>query len=100
MNGKKILLRVSTSINYETGDVAAVYFYIRAGKSALVKEFARGRAFADYDRHGNLLGIEILAPCEIAVLDKIARREPKPVKNFLRNSIPREMALADSGLHS
>ncbi len=44
---------------------------------------------ADYDPNGHLLGIEILAPCEIAVLDKIARRESKPIKNFLRNSIPR-----------
>ena len=95
MNGRKIILEVSTQVNYETGDVSAVYFYIRPGKSALVKEFAGGCAFADYDRNGHLLGIEILAPCEIAVLDKIARRESKPIKNFLRNSIPREMALAD-----
>jgi uncharacterized protein YuzE len=95
MTGKKIILEVSTQVNYETGDVSAVYFHIRPGKSALVKEFAGGSAFADYDRHGNLLGIEVLAPCEIAVLDKIARQESKPVKNFLRNSIPREMALAD-----
>jgi uncharacterized protein YuzE len=95
MNAKKIILEVSTQVNYETGDVSAVYFYIRPGKSALVKEFAGGCAFADYDRNGHLLGIEILAPCQIAVLDKIARRESKPIKNFLRNSIPREMALAD-----
>ncbi len=95
MNAKKVILEVSTQVNYETGDVSAVYFYIRPGKSALVKEFAEGCAFADYDRNGHLLGIEILAPGEIAVLDKIARREPKPIKNFLRNSIPREMALAD-----
>jgi hypothetical protein len=49
--------------------------------------------------HGNLLGIEVLPPSDIAVLDKIVRQESKPVKNFLRNSIPREMAPDDLRIH-
>lgn len=93
MTKKKIDLDMTIQINRETGKVSAAYFYIRKGKSAHVREFADGAAFADYDRKGNLLGVELLAPCQITVLDKIARREPAPVKTFLKGSIPREMAL-------
>src|SRR5205807_2776938 len=78
----------------ETGKVEAVYFYIRPGKAAETREYAEGKALADYDRKGRLLGIELLAPCEATILDKISRKEPAPIKKFLRGSIPREMALA------
>jgi uncharacterized protein YuzE len=84
-------MELTLSINKMTGRVSAAYFYIRRGKSAQVKEFAEGRAFADYDRKGQLLGIELLAPCEIKVLDRIASKEPIAIKNFLRGSAPREM---------
>jgi uncharacterized protein YuzE len=96
MKPTKITLQMTLEVDQDTGNVVAVYFYIRKGKSAHIKEFAQGRAFADYDKKGYLLGIELLAPCEIKVLDKIASKEPAPVKNFLRASIPREMALAES----
>jgi uncharacterized protein YuzE len=78
-------MRVET--NESTGEIMAVYWNIRNGKSQTVKEFADGAAFADYSRNGKLLGIELLAPCTIRVLDKIAGQ--KPAKAFLKNSIPR-----------
>jgi uncharacterized protein YuzE len=89
----KITLRADVEVDGETGKIDAVYFYIRPGKAAETREFADGRALADYDRKGNLLGIELLGPCEVEILDKISRGEPAPVKIFLRGSIPREMAL-------
>jgi uncharacterized protein YuzE len=91
---KKIYLRTEIEIDDETGKVVASYFYIRPGKAAETREYADGKALADYDRQGNLLGIELLGPLDITDLDKISRGEPAPVKNFLRGSIPREMALS------
>jgi hypothetical protein len=90
---KPLILKITTETNKATGDLVAVYFYVREGKSAEIREYADGRAFADYNRQGELLGVELLAPCEITVLDRIARREPKPVKRFLRSAIPLEMAV-------
>ena len=67
----------------------AVYWSVRKGRSQTVKEFADGAAFADYDRKGRLLGIELLSPCSVRILDKIAGQNP--AKAFVKNSIPRAM---------
>lgn len=90
----KLSMRVDTEVDNLTGSVVAVYFYIRRGHAAETREYAEGRALADYDRKGNLLGIELLGPCEVAILDKISRSQPAPIKKFLRGSIPHQMALA------
>jgi uncharacterized protein YuzE len=81
--------QVSVETHNQTGAVLAVYLQIRKGKSTVTKEYANGDAFADYDRNGRLLGIELLAPCRASVLDRIAKQ--KPAKDFVRNSIPRGM---------
>lgn len=82
--------QVEVETNGQTGEVLAVYLQVRRGKSAQVKEFADGAVLVDYDRKGEQLGIEILAPCQVKVLDKIARQAP--VKRFLHRAIPRQMA--------
>ena len=92
-SGKIPVLRVQVQPNVD-GTLSAVYFYIRSGKSVRTIEHADGNVFADYDRRGRLLGIELLGPCDIKLLSKIAREEPLPVRTFLRNAIPREMAIA------
>jgi len=69
--------------------VIAVYFKVRDGVSSKVREYEEGNVFADYDRNGRLLGFEMLAPCEVRVLDRIAG-EPS-VKKFVRNNIPSAM---------
>ena len=91
---KQIDLHLDVQINKETGGVSAVYFRIRKGRAAQVREFAEGNAFVNCDSQGRLLGIELLGPCQVTVLDQLARKESPTVKNFLRKSIPREMALA------
>jgi hypothetical protein len=73
----------------QTGEILAVYLQIRKGKSQRVKEYANGTAFADYSRSGQLLGIELLAPCEVKVLARIAADEP--AKRFVKNNTPRGM---------
>jgi uncharacterized protein YuzE len=86
---------ISVEVDKDTGRVLAVYLQVREGKAASVEEFAGGRAFANYNRDGELLGVEILAPCEIKVLDRIAKTAPAGIRNrvkgFFRDSIPQHM---------
>jgi uncharacterized protein YuzE len=88
------LPELSVSVDEKTGIVRAAYVHVRKGAVEETREVAEGRAFADYDLNGLLLGIELLAPCEIAVLDKIAATEPEPVRRFLCGSPPRELVSA------
>jgi hypothetical protein len=80
---------ISVETNDRTGEVLAVYFQIRSGASYAVKEHEDGNLFADYDRRGRLLGIEMLGPCNAKVLDKIA--VDTPVKRFVKKGIPSGM---------
>jgi hypothetical protein len=41
-----------------------------------------------------LLGIELLAPCPVEVLDRVSEKEPEPVRRFLQQGIRREMICA------
>jgi uncharacterized protein YuzE len=83
---------VSVEVDKHTGAVLAAYFQVRRGRSAETREFAGGKAFADYSDKGQLLGIELLEPCRIHVLDEIA--VDPPVKKFIRTTIPKKMVLA------
>ena len=85
----KYQFALSVETEDETGRVLAVYFQIRKGKSVRVKEFADGAAFADFDSRNRLLGIELLAPCKISLLESIAK-QPK-AKRFVRDSVPAGM---------
>lgn len=73
----------------DTGEIVAVYLQIRKGRSHETKEFCDGAVFADFDRDGQLLGIEILSPCEVEVITKIAKQAP--AKRFIRQSVPQGM---------
>ncbi|HUE17058.1 MAG TPA: DUF2283 domain-containing protein [Planctomycetaceae bacterium] len=82
---------MSVEVDNRTGRILAVYFRVRKGKSAETKEFDRGKVFVDYNSRGELLGIEMLAPSTIAVLDRVTSNEPQS-RQFVRHSVPREMA--------
>jgi len=84
---------VSIEVDHQTGEVQAAYFRVRKGKTAETREFENGNLFADYDNAGNLLGVEMLAPCKVSVFDRISAPEPH-VKKFLKRSAPRDMVLA------
>ena len=85
----KFAFRVSIETHDRTGKVVAAYFQVRKGKVKATKEYADGNAFADYDKHGDLLGIELLAPCRAAILDSIAKQAS--AKRFVRNAVPQGM---------
>ena len=57
MKQEQFVLHASVTANRKTGQILAIYFHIRKGKSAQVHEFAQGRAFADYDRKGHELSL-------------------------------------------
>jgi hypothetical protein len=50
--------------------------------------------FADYSEDGRLLGVELLAPCPVAVLEQLAEQEPEEVRHFLQSGVRKEMILA------
>ena len=87
----KQAFHLQASVDDRTGQIAAVYLRVREGSVAKTKEVKEGVAFADYDADGLLLGIELLGPCEVEVLDEIAEHEPDPIKRFLKGAAPREM---------
>ena len=84
---------VTVQVNGNTGAVLAAYFRVRRGNSAETKEFAGGKLVVDYDKKGQLLGIEVLAPCKRSDITKILTDEPE-VKKFVRQSAPRELISA------
>jgi hypothetical protein len=86
--------RMEVSFNETTGDPVAAYLRVREGKVAETKEISEGVAFADYGADGFLLGIELLAPCQIAVLDTVSEKEPESVRRFLRRGVRKEMIFA------
>jgi hypothetical protein len=94
----KFQFLVSVATEESTGEVLAAYFQIRKGKYDHVKTFADGAAIADYDKNGYLLGVELLAPCRVQVIDQVAQTESfstrSHVKQFLRKSGPRELVTA------
>jgi uncharacterized protein YuzE len=90
---KSFTFGIRNSTDKETGQLLAVYLKVREGKSAKIKEFAHGNVFADYDSRGNLLGIELLGPCEIRTLDQITRKEPV-IRRFVREAIPNKLVVS------
>jgi uncharacterized protein YuzE len=91
---EKLKFRMEASFDDKTGRAVAMYLRAREGEVAETKEIKEGSAYADYDADGVLLGIELLGPCEVAVLDRIADNEPEPVRQFLKSSVPRGLVLA------
>ena len=80
---------VETTVNKKTGNVVAVYFQFRSGKSAKTEELADGMMLVDYNARGELLGLELLGPCKASVLDKII--VDQPTRTFICNAGPREL---------
>jgi len=81
---------LNVTIDKATGETLAVYFQIRKGKAAKVREFADGNAFANYSRSGALLGIELIGPCKVSVVDQITKRDER-AKRFVRRTAPKPM---------
>jgi len=79
---------LDVSFSDKTGEPVAAYLRVREGKVSSTKEVSEGVAFADYSEDGRLLGIELLAPCSIEVMDRLGMAETEPVRRFLRGGAP------------
>jgi hypothetical protein len=88
------VFRLETSIDDRTGRVVAAHLRIRQGDVARTEEVEPGVAYADYDENGLLLGIELLGPCQTALLDRVAQGEAEPVKAFLNDVVPKGLVAA------
>jgi uncharacterized protein YuzE len=86
--------KLSVSIDEDTGKLIAAYIRVRDGQAEETVELEEDRAYADYDAAGQLLGVELLAPCKVQVLDSITEKEPVEIRDFLHASPPRSMVLA------
>lgn len=83
---------VAVTTDKKTGELLAVYFQVRRGHAAKVREYENGNAFANFNEDGELLGIEMIGPCSVQVMDKIAKKD-RDVKRFIRSNAPRRMLL-------
>ena len=68
-----------------TGHPMAAYFHIRDGKASEVREIVNDTVFADYDRKGRLLGVELLAPCKKSVLGKLSSDAPESIRQAVKH---------------
>lgn len=84
---------MQVTVDEGTGSPISVYFQVRQGKVHETREFADGAAFADYDKDGQLLGIELLSTCRVTIVDQLAAHEPAELrqrtKKFMRENGPR-----------
>jgi hypothetical protein len=89
---------LDVTVREDTGQPVSVYFQVRRGRVHETREFADGAAFADYDRTGLLLGIELLSTCRVSIVDQLAANEPESLrratKRFMRTSGPRQLVAA------
>jgi hypothetical protein len=90
----KANFRFEVSFSETSGEPVAAYLRVRDGEVKETKVVVEGIAFADYGEEGFLLGIELLAPCEVAVLDRLAENEPEPVRGFLRHGVRQRMLVS------
>jgi uncharacterized protein YuzE len=93
----KFIPALKLSVDENTGNVRSAYLQIRQGRVDETREVSEGRAFADYDASGTLLGIELIGPCEVEILENIASQETEAVRRFLRSSPPRFLVPAAVG---
>jgi hypothetical protein len=87
--------RLEASFDEKTGRATGVYLRVRRGEVKETREMEDGVVYADYDTAGQLLGVELLGPCDVEVLAKIADNEPEAVREFLKSSPPRGLIVKD-----
>lgn len=78
---------IEVETDAETGGVLAVYVRLSTGKVAKTDEFAKGSLFADFDRHGRLLGFELLGPCPRTTLRRLLKRETKTTQRMVDSAV-------------
>jgi len=71
-------MNVRFELDKEDNQILALYAHIRDGLVYRTVEIEEGACYADEDEHGNLLGVEMLAPGNVQIhINQIATRYPK-----------------------
>ncbi len=77
------------------GTVEAMYIRLRGGKVHKTIEIQEDVLLCDYDRRGNVLGFEVLAPVKISQLVKqVSSPVRKSFEKFVRQSAPDQLVCA------
>lgn len=73
-------MQPTVTVEYDLLDdgLVAGYMRLREGKVARTVEVAPELVLIDLNSRGALLGVEILGPCKVAVLERIARKYHAP----------------------
>jgi len=90
------------SIGYELsisgrddGTLEALYVLIRLDKVACTKEIIKDILLADYNKKGDLVGIEVLAPVRITKLTKLVDKpKQRSFRKFVEQNAPEELVLS------
>lgn len=88
-SSRSIPIRMTASVDDRSGKVLAAYFHIRKGVFGKTEVIRDGILNADYDKNGNLLGVEVLGPCGPSVLRHLPERQ---VALQLRHMLPIDFA--------
>ncbi len=79
----------------DDGRLEAAYIRFRNGKSDRTEEIVEDAMIADYDEHGNLLGIEIIAPVTLSKLATLVEKPRRPsFRKFMKHAAPPELVHA------
>jgi uncharacterized protein YuzE len=62
----------------EDGMLEAAYFHFRKGAVAETRELVGTSVMGDYDKHGKLIGLEILSPVPLRKLEKFVAKPDRP----------------------
>lgn len=73
-------MQPTVTVEYDLLDngIVAGYMRLRAGKVARTVEISPGLVLVDLNSRGVLLGVEILGPCQVTVMERIARKYHAP----------------------
>ncbi len=95
-------MRSRTTIGFEMsisarddGTIEALYILVRDEKATRTKEIVEDILLADYNKRGQLIDIEVLAPVKIAKITTLME-EPRrrPFRRFVKEQAPNELVLA------
>lgn len=81
-------MQPTVTVEYDLLDkgIVAGYMRLREGKVARTVEIAPDLVLVDLNSRGVLLGVEILGPCEVTILERIARKYHVPeVRSLARH---------------
>ena len=90
--GKKPISFEITVSSGQGGGVQAFYIHFSKNKVHYTDELKANTLMADYDRQGDIVGIEVIAPVKVGDITRSVKEEIRiPLRKFLRQGAPKEL---------